>query len=131
MSSHVGVYLDGAGNITKIVRPHFDELGYTVTDKDFSGHDDKVLTRVTIPAQVYLNSPPINLNGQAVYYDLQKQIAVIAQADQSLAPLVSAVQAKTAAVDVVLAQIAADIVAQSAAALADAGAPIADADKPQ
>jgi hypothetical protein len=71
MSSLVGLYYDAGGNLTKIVRPHFDEPKRILTDADFAAHDDKTLTRVNMDAATYAGLPaPIQLNGVAVHQDL-------------------------------------------------------------
>ncbi len=72
MSSHVGLYFDAVGNLSMIVRPHYDQPGRVLTDEDFGPHDNHPeLTRVTVQTKTYTDAaPPINNRGAPFYYDL-------------------------------------------------------------
>jgi hypothetical protein len=118
MSSHVGAYYDDAGNLIKIVRPHFDEPDRKLTVDDFATHEEPGKTRVIITTADFLASPPISLNGTAVFHALNKVALPLLQADQARAKLATLVQGKIAAIDAQLTAIAtAQATAEAAAAL--------------
>lgn len=94
----VGVYVNRAGEVVMIVRPHFDAPGARVTEADFAAHDRPGLVRANVEKAEYeAMPPPINMDGRAVYYDLSKAISPrVATVDPVAA---AALDAKVAEVD--------------------------------